>query len=470
MKTNETVETEEISQKREKTSEILPEFLDKRHTRSKVISLSLPALLNMFLISFVGIADMIMVGRLGPSAISAVGMVNQPNFLVISVFMALTVGTTALVARFVGAGDIKGAKNVARQSLIVSIFFGIGISIFLYIFAPQIERGMGAEPDVLVLGIAYMRIIAMGMTFNVISMIIGAILRGSGDMKTPLVADTVANLTNIIGNYILIFGKLGAPSLGVAGAGIATSISRFISMSILLYVLYNGKTMVKLSLKDNYRLDWSIIRRVLNIGIPSAVEQFVLRSGQLTFVRIIAELGTVPFATHQIAMNIQSLSFMPGQAFSMAATTLVGQLLGARKPDIAEESARQTRLIGMMVAGVTAFVIFFFGRYLVMLYTDDTSIIEQGRVCLRIIAAIQPAQSTQFILAGALRGAGDTRFPLYSTMLGMWGMRVALSYLFVLVFKWGLTGAWLAIAFDQVIRAILIYTRFNSGKWKWMRV
>jgi len=470
VKTNETVETEEISQKREKTSEILPEFLDKRHTRSKVISLSLPALLNMFLISFVGIADMIMVGRLGPSAISAVGMVNQPNFLVISVFMALTVGTTALVARFVGAGDIKGAKNVARQSLIVSIFFGIGISIFLYIFAPQIERGMGAEPDVLVLGIAYMRIIAMGMTFNVISMIIGAILRGSGDMKTPLVADTVANLTNIIGNYILIFGKLGAPSLGVAGAGIATSISRFISMSILLYVLYNGKTMVKLSLKDNYRLDWSIIRRVLNIGIPSAVEQFVLRSGQLTFVRIIAELGTVPFATHQIAMNIQSLSFMPGQAFSMAATTLVGQLLGARKPDIAEESARQTRLIGMMVAGVTAFVIFFFGRYLVMLYTDDTSIIEQGRVCLRIIAAIQPAQSTQFILAGALRGAGDTRFPLYSTMLGMWGMRVALSYLFVLVFKWGLTGAWLAIAFDQVIRAILIYTRFNSGKWKWMRV
>jgi putative MATE family efflux protein len=470
VKTNETVETEEISQKREKTSEILPEFLDKRHIRSKVISLSLPALLNMFLISFVGIADMIMVGRLGPSAISAVGMVNQPNFLVISVFMALTVGTTALVARFVGAGDIKGAKNVARQSLIVSIFFGIGISIFLYIFAPQIERGMGAEPDVLVLGIAYMRIIAMGMTFNVISMIIGAILRGSGDMKTPLVADTVANLTNIIGNYILIFGKLGAPSLGVAGAGIATSISRFISMSILLYVLYNGKTMVKLSLKDNYHLDWSIIRRVLNIGIPSAVEQFVLRSGQLTFVRIIAELGTVPFATHQIAMNIQSLSFMPGQAFSMAATTLVGQLLGARKPDIAEESARQTRLIGMMVAGVTAFVIFFFGRYLVMLYTDDTSIIEQGRVCLRIIAAIQPAQSTQFILAGALRGAGDTRFPLYSTMLGMWGMRVALSYLFVLVFKWGLTGAWLAIAFDQVTRAILIYTRFNSGKWKWMRV
>ncbi len=470
MKTEKILEAEEISRKEESHQRILPESLDKKHIRSKVIFLSLPALLNMFLISFVGIADMIMVGRLGPSAISAVGMVNQPNFLIISVFMALTVGTTALVARFVGARDIRSAKNVAKQSLVVSIFFGIGISMFLYTFAPQIERAMGAEPDVLILGITYMRIISIGMPFNVIAMIIGAILRGSGDMRTPLIADTIANFINIVGNYILIFGKLGAPALGVAGAGIATSIARFISMLILLYVLYNEKTIVKLSFKESYCLNSSIIKRILNIGIPSAVEQFVLRSGQLAFVRIIAELGTVPFATHQIAMNIQSLSFMPGQAFSMAATTLVGQLLGAKKPDIAEESARQTRLVGMMVAGITAFIIFFFGRYLIMLYTNNMDIIEQGRVCLRIIAAIQPAQSTQFILAGALRGAGDTRFPLYSTMLGMWGMRVVLSYLFVIVFNWGLTGAWLAIAFDQVVRAIIIYSRFNSGKWKSMKV
>ncbi|MGC8970705.1 MAG: MATE family efflux transporter [bacterium] len=470
MRIRETLGTEQVSQREKGTPDILPESLDKRHIRSKVVSLSLPALLNMFLISFVGIADMIMVGRLGPSAISAVGMVNQPNFLVISVFMALTVGTTVLVARFVGAGDIWAARSVAKQSLVVSIFFGIGIAMCLYIFAPYIERGMGAEPDVFVLGVTYMRVIAVGMPFNVISMTMGAILRGSGDMKTPLLSDTVANLTNIVGNYILIFGKLGAPALGVAGAGIATSISRFVSMSVLFYVLYNSKTTVNLSLRDNYRLDGSIIKRVLNIGIPSAVEQFVLRLGQLAFVRIIAELGTVPFATHQIAMNIQSLSFMPGQAFSMAATTLMGQLLGAKKSEIAEESARQTRLIGMMVAGVTAFIIFFFGRYLVMLYTDNKTIIEQAKICLRIIAAIQPAQSTQFILAGALRGAGDTRFPLYSTMIGIWGMRVALSYLFVLVFNWGLTGAWLAIAFDQVMRAIVIYSRFNSGKWRWMKV
>ncbi|HXL03022.1 MAG TPA: MATE family efflux transporter [Candidatus Atribacteria bacterium] len=465
-----TIEDEEVVLEGEAFSTILPEILDKKHIRSKAFSLSLPALLNMLLISFVGMVDMIMVGRLGPAAISAVGMVNQPIFLIVSVFIALTVGTTALVARFIGAKDINSAKNVAKQSMVVSILFGILLLPILYIFAPQIEKAMGAEPEVLTLGVAYMRTIAIGTPFNVLAMGLGAILRGSGDMKTPLIADIIANLSNILGNYILIFGKFGAPALGVAGAGIATSIARFISSIILLYVLYRGKTVIKLSLKENYGLDFGILKRIFNIGIPSALEQFVLRAGQLTFVRIVAELGTIAFATHQIAMNIQSLSFMPGQAFSMAATTLVGQLLGANKPDIAEESARQTRLLGMIVSGISAFTIFFFGKYITMLYTNDIAIIEQSRICLRIIALIQPAQSTQFILAGALRGAGDTRFPLYSTIIGIWGMRVALAYLFVMTFGWGLTGAWLAIGFDQILRAIVIYSRFRSGKWKHFEV
>ncbi len=464
------VENEEDFLEGEDFNTILPEILDKKHIRSKAFSLSLPALLNMFLISFVGMVDMIMVGRLGPAAISAIGMVNQPVLLIISVFMALTVGTTALVARFIGAKDIDSAKDVARQSIVVSIFFGVVLLPLLYIFAPQIERAMGADPEVLVLGVAYMRMIALGTPFNVLAMALGAILRGSGDMKTPLIADIVANLSNILGNYILIFGKLGAPALGVAGAGIATSIARFVASAILFYVLYREKTVLKLSLKESYRLNFSTLKRIFNIGIPSALEQFVLRAGQLTFVRIVAELGTIAFATHQIAMNIQSLSFMPGQAFSMAATTLVGQLLGADKPDIAEESARQTRLLGMIVSGISAFTIFFFGKYITMLYTNDSAIIEQSRICLRIIALIQPAQSTQFILAGALRGAGDTRFPLYSTIIGIWGMRVAMAYLFVMTFGWGLTGAWLAIALDQIVRAMVIYSRFKSGKWKYFRI
>ncbi|MDI3543687.1 MAG: hypothetical protein PWP57_1292 [Candidatus Atribacteria bacterium] len=265
------IEDEEVILEGEAFSTILPEILDKKHIRSKAFSLSLPALLNMLLISFVGMVDMIMVGRLGPAAISAVGMVNQPIFLVISVFIALTVGTTALVARFIGAKDISSAKNVAKQSIVVSIFFGVLLLPLLYIFAPQIERAMGAEPQVLALGVAYMRMVALGMPFSVLAMGLGAILRGSGDMKTPLIADIIANLSNILGNYILIFGKFGAPALGVAGAGIATSIARFIASIILLYVLYRGKTVIKLSIKESYGLNFGILKRIFNIGIPSSL-------------------------------------------------------------------------------------------------------------------------------------------------------------------------------------------------------
>ena len=218
------IEDEEIILEKETFSKILPEFLDKKHIRSKAFSLSLPALLNMFLISLVGMVDMIMVGRLGPAAISAVGMVNQPVLVIISVFMALTVGTTALVARFIGAKDINRAKDIARQSIVVSIFFGVILLPLLYLFAAQIERAMGAEPQVLALGVTYMRTIAIGTPFNVLAMGLGAILRGSGDMKTPLIADIIANLFNIYGDYSLIFGKFGAPALGVAGAGIALSL------------------------------------------------------------------------------------------------------------------------------------------------------------------------------------------------------------------------------------------------------
>ncbi|HRU32501.1 MAG TPA: MATE family efflux transporter, partial [bacterium] len=188
-----TLETEESILQEEAGTTILPEYLDRKHIRSRVISLSLPALLNMFLVTFVGMADIIMVGRLGASAIAAVGIVNQPIFLVVSVFIALTVGTTALVARFIGAKDINSAKDVSKQSLVMSIFFGIAILGFLYSFATQITRAMGAEPDVVILGATYLKIVALGMPFNIVSMIIAAILRGSGDMKSPLISDIVAN-------------------------------------------------------------------------------------------------------------------------------------------------------------------------------------------------------------------------------------------------------------------------------------
>lgn len=444
--------------------------VDTRRLRRRVIDLSGPALVEMVLVSFVGVVDMIMVGRIGPAAIAAVGLTNQPMFIAMAVFQALNVGTTALVARFIGARDPAEASRTAQQSLLITVILGLILSVLSYWASPWVIAAMGAEPDTLPLGISYFQIVSLGIAFMAVSLCVASVLRGVGDTKTPMKVNVVANLVNCVGNYILIYGKLGFPAYGVVGAAAATTISRVVAAVLMLGSVLRKDSMIKLGPIREFRLRLDLIKRVVNIGIPSAVEQFVFRVGQLVYVRIVAGLGTVVFAAHQIGMNILSLSFMPGQAFSMAATTLVGQALGARKPEAAEKCALETRRLGMIISGAMTVVLFFFGERIARLYTADLEVARRTAMVLRIIGLVQPAQSTQFILSGALRGAGDTKWPLYSSLVGIWGVRVVFGYTFTRLLNLGLFGAWLAMALDQLARSVVIFTRFRSGGWKTARV
>lgn len=437
-----------------------------RQLRRKVIDLSGPALVEMVLVSFVGVIDMIMVGRLGPAAIAAVGLSNQPMFIAMAVFQALNVGTTALVARFAGASDLPEASRTAQQSLLITVITGLILSILSYWTSPWVIAAMGAEPDSLPLGISYLQIVSLGIGFMAASLCVASVLRGVGDTKTPMKVNIIANLANCVGNYVLIYGKLGLPACGVAGAAMATTISRAISATLMLVVILRKDSIIKLGPIRGFRLRLDLIKRVISIGVPTAMERFVLRAGQLVYIRIVAGLGTAVLAAHQIGMNILSLSFMPGQAFSMAATTLVGQALGAEKPEAAEKCALETRRLGMIISGAMAAVLFFFGESIARLYTTDLEVARQTAMVLRIIGLVQPAQSTQFILAGGLRGAGDTKWPLYSTFVGIWGVRVAFGYVFAQVLDLGLFGAWLAMALDQLTRSAVIFVRFRRGRWK----
>ncbi|MGI6344576.1 MAG: MATE family efflux transporter [Bacillota bacterium] len=200
------------------------------------------------------------------------------------------------------------------------------------------------------------------------------------------------------------------------------------------------------------------------------IEQVVMRFAMMTFTRVVSGLGTTIYAAHQIGINITGLSFSPGMGFGMAATSLVGRSLGAKRPDRAEMYGWQTRRIGMFVASAMGLLFFFGGGLLASLYSDEAPVIADAARVLRIIALVQPLQSTQFILAGALRGAGDTRWPLIATFVGTVGVRVSLALLFVNVFGWGLLGAWLAMAIDQTTRSAFIYFRYRSGRWKTVKV
>ncbi len=442
--------------------------------RQMVVHLAWPAIVEMLLVSLVNMADMIMVGRLGPElgprSISAVGLSNQPMFFAMSTFQALNVGTTALVARFIGMKEPGKANETAKQTLIITILLAFLIGAGGYLGAGSIIRFMGAAPDVFPLGLVYFRIVSISLIFTSLSMGLSAVLRGAGDTRTPMRVNMLANIINVSGNYLLIYGKFGFPFMGVAGAALATAIARGVATLLILYTIFSGKTIIHISFRDGYRFDGALVQRLLRIGLPAAMEQFILRGGQVMFVRVVASLGTITYAAHQIGLNILSLSFMPGQGFGMAASTLVGMNLGAKRPEVAERCAYETRRLGMIVAGTIGLIFFLCGRFIVGMYNSNPAVITQGALALRIVGLVQPAQATQFILAGGLRGAGDTKWPLYSSAIGVWGVRVLLAYALVVHFHLGLMGAWSAMAIDQFVRSLIIGLRFRSGKWKTARV
>ncbi len=444
--------------------------LTKAETRKVVWELSTPTLIEMFLVSLTGIADMIQVGRVGPAAITSIGLTNQPMMILFAVFQALNVGTTALVARFIGMGDSRKASETFRQTLVVTILLGTVFSFMAGFGAPYLLSFMGAESDVMAIGTGYFRVVGFGFLFSAMAMGITSALRGAGDTRTPMMVNLWANGINVIFNYILIFGKFGFPELGVVGAGIATVFSRIVACVWFVCISFWGQGSLRLNIKEKFRLDFGLLKRVFTVGVPAAIEQLVMRSGQVVFARVISGLGTVVFAAHQVALNALSLSFMPGNAFAAAATTLVGQYLGAGRPDDAEQCANTSRNMAIWVGVITGVVFIFFGRYITLLYSNDPTVVLVSALVLRIYAFAQPAQAVQFVLAGGLRGAGDTMYPLYSTAIGMWLGRVLLAWFLVQVLGWGLPGAWLGMCLDQVLRGVLIQLRFRTGKWKTITV
>jgi len=454
--TSEVISIEELAEN--------PKLISKR-----VWQLAWPAMVELLLSTLFSMVDMIMVGRISYQALTAVGLTNHPTMLALAVFQALNVGSTALVARFIGSGDIKNAKATVRQSLVLVTILGVVVSIAGYLLSPAIITFMRAEPDVYPMSVTYLQIVSLGWLFTTISLNVGAILRGSGDTMTPMRYNLLSNLLNVFGNYVLIFGKFGFPAMGVAGAALSTTLCRGVAAFLALRAIFNKNKIIGVSLKDDYRIDKNLLERLISIGLPSAMEQFLLRLGQVFFSRAVAGLGTAVYAAHQTAVNISSLTFTPGQAFGMAATTMVGQSLGAKHPDVAEKAGLAARRMGLIIALAIAIVLFFFGYDVALLYTDEPEVARAAANALKILAIMQPMQSTQFILAGALRGAGDTRWPLYSTAIGIWGIRVVLVHVFIAM-GMGLMGAWVAQLCDQAFRAVFIYSRYKSGAWKHTRV
>ncbi len=454
-----------------RVSRKLPEGITSPMLFSDIVRLAWPSLLELTLTQLTSMVDLMMVGGLGAWAITAVGLTTQPKFLLMTMFVAMNVGATAMVARYRGAGEPEKANQTLKQALILTFGLSLLASIFGYFFSERMILFMGAaDAETLAGGTTYLQFQMIGLVPLAITSTFTATLRGVGHTRVAMYYNLAANVVNVFFNYVLINGHFGFPRLEVAGASLATIIGQMVAFVMALTVILKGNHYLHLRIKEGFRVQWNHMRNIINIGIPAMMEQLAMRAGMIVFARTVASLGTVVYATHQISMNIQAMSFMTGQAFSVSATSLVGQSLGKKRPDMAQSYSNHTRRLGMAVSLALAAAFFFFGRQIVSLYTDEPAIIAQGAWILKLVAFAQPFQSSQFILAGALRGAGDTRATMVITFLTVMLVRPLLAILLVNHFNLGLNGAWIALVTDQLLRSGLVLLRYNSGKWKQIRL
>lgn len=442
-----------------------------RNLRKTVLILALPVVARMFLQMLVGIVDLAMVGRISPAAISAVGMGNQVFILSTAILNAFTVGTTALIARMSGAGKIKQAQEYARQSLMVTLVAGVVLGALVVLSAEHIMSLLmiaaeEPDPEIIRLGTIYLRIVGAAEPLTFTMMTGYAIMQGMGNMRTPLYIMGFANILNVVFDYLLIFGIGVFPQWGVGGAALATAGSQCLAAIIALLFLFGKSSSLPLSLKDSFRPQKLRIQEIMDIGLPSAGEQLVRSSGQFVFSMLVAGLGSVAIAANQIITKAISMSFMPGMGFGHAATTLIGQNLGARLPDQAKASGYVAAKLAAIFMSCVGLVFFFFSYQLAGLFTGDIAVQEAAGECLQMMAISQPFLAYVMVLAGALRGAGDTKYVMLVTLIGTWGSRVVIGWLLGIFLGIGLKGVWLAMIIDNLVRAAMMIVRYQRGKWQ----
>jgi len=451
----------------------VPEGVSSKRLLKDVTLIAWPSFVELVLTQLTSMADQVMVGRMpgaeGVMGLTAVGLASMPKFLLMTMVIAMNVGTTAVVARSRGQQDRKKANQVFKQAILLNLIMSaalMGLGLLCSEWLIRFMSASGIAAQTMDYAVQYLNIQLYGFIPLCLTSTVTAALRGVGDTKTPMIYNTVANAVNIVFNYLLIYGKLGFPRMGVAGASLATVVGQTAAFVMAMAVVLRKKRYLYLDLREKFTYDKQIMRNVTAIGLPSMIEQLIMRAGIIVFLRAVASLGEIDYATHQIVMNIQSMSFMVGQAFGNSSTTLMGQSLGKRRYDMAALYMQRTRQVGFWVSIVLMGLMAVFSRQLIMLYNSTPEVIRKGAGLMLVVAVMQPIQCGQFIVSGGLRGVGDTRYNAMVVLITTLGVRAILSVLTVNVFGWGLWGAWAALFMDQGLRAVLILHRYSSGRWK----
>jgi putative MATE family efflux protein len=437
--------------------------LEPTGLRRRVFGLAWPVIAENFLETLLGIIDTWLVSHLaiGAIAIAGVGAAVQIMQFLLSALAALSIGASVLVAQAVGAKELGRASNLARQSLIWSVIISVPLALAGLIFSAPIVGIFGMEAQAHNIAVDYMHV-TMGTVVVLIGLLIGGgVLRGAGDSRTPLIVTTIANIINIPLAWGLIYGQFGLPNLGPVGSAWATFIARAIAFVILLMVLWRGKNGISIRGSGAWKPRFSTARQVLNIGVPAALEQILVSGAFFAITVVVGQLGTNVLAANRIAINALSLAFLPGFGFAIAATTLVGQSVGARK---IEDGSAATRIaVEWAIIWMTAFgaVLFLFAPQVIRLFTDDPAVVSIGADALRVMAFSMPPTAILFVNAGGLRGSGNTFIPLVVFGGGLW-LVAGVAAVLVNLIGGGLNTIWGVFVVFTPIMAFLMWRFFRA--------
>jgi putative MATE family efflux protein len=409
-----------------------------------------------------GIAAVCLVGGLGATSIAAVGLGQLLAFIATTVVSGLSVGTNVIVAQLWGARRRQDAGEAARHYLWLSLAISIVLAGLGIAGNRLVMEHLGAEPGVIELALPYSTLIFFIMPCTVLIQVLSSVLQGTGDTKTPMYAMIGVNILHMLLAYPLIYGQWGMPSMGLKGAAIAVGIAETTGM---LYLLVKCRRIVKTSM---FRVD--LIRSLWDVGASVSGERIVQQAGIFIYTKLVLLYGTVAYAAHQVGLSIESFSFLPGYGLAIAAATMVGQSIGAGKYTRAKLENWEANRIALVIMACMGMIFFFFPYALLRAFTADEAVIELGTMFLKIVAVLQIPLALTMVLAGSLRGAGDTRFIMGATMIGMWGVRVPLALLAALWLRQSVFLIWTAMIADWTIRMGLLLWRYQSERWRKIQV
>jgi putative MATE family efflux protein len=418
-----------------------------------------------------GFANVYMLSRLGAETVAGLGMANQIVMMMMILVFGITTGTMALVSRARGAGDAAAASHILRQSLLLALLLAAVLGLAGVALAPWLLRALGAEGVAAQSGTLYLRILLIGFACTTIDFTLASTLRGVGDSMTPLRTNAAVVALNIAGTALLVFGPGPFPALGIAGSALASISARAVGVGWLWARLRGGRSGFQWQ-PGPWAPDRKTIRRILDIGVPSAAEVFVRSGSSMALMAVVARTGpgTAAVAAHTIGLQMEMFSRLPSLGIGTAATSLVGQRMGAGDPASAERVGWLACAMGVVLLGGLGLVTFLLAGPLSNLFSDDPATARLTADYLRTLSLAQPLYGLGMVVAGALRGGGDTRFPMWSAFVGGWLLMIPAAWLMGVHLGWGPRAVWLVHALNYAVFAGLLTWRFRTGRWKGIRL